>query len=296
MHKWLLAAALLLFVAPVAAQPTEYGFTEDYLARVGHGDLTLVDGAEPSDAWTIAEYVRFDHDGNQTRIAGVAPADRIDLDCTCGNFTIENGEAIIGNNVAAGQHVIRLVRSMSGSEFTGSLVLFDAAKTSRLVAYVPEGKVLLAGVAPTAGFACTAAQGACTIHEVSPVRGASLAIVPAGVYAAPVAPTPDEDGFLGEWGPAILGILVGIALWSYLVSKGVVQKRRKQEVAKAAHVEAAATESQETLTARKRVLMAGLKELEKAKMTKEIETDVYDALKAELKKETVIVMRALESS
>ncbi len=293
MHKWLLAAALvLLFAAPATAQPTEYGFSEDYLARVGLGDLSLVDGTEPSDAWTVAEYVRFQHDGNETRIDGI-PADRLVLDCTCINLTIDGTTAVIGTDVAAGEYVLRVVRSVPSADLATRLALFSAPATSRLVAYVPDGSVLLAGVETGEGLVCT--QGGCTIHEASPVRSDAVAIVPAGIIVAPT-PVDEDDGMLGEWGPAILGILVGIALWSYLVSKGVVQKRRKQEVAKAAHVEAAAAESQDTLTARKRVLMAGLKELEKAKMTKEIDTDVYDALKAELKKETVTVMRALESA
>ncbi len=294
MHKWLLAAALLVLIAvPATAQPTEYGFTEDYLARVGMGDLSLVDGNEPADAWTVAEYVRFQHDGNETRIAGIAAADQIALDCTCENFTMDADAAVIGTDVTAGQYVLRHVRSIAGDNFAGSLTLFAGQTTSRLVAYVPDGMILLAGAQTGDGLVCS--QGGCTIHEVAPVRGADLVIAPAGVFVAPV-PEVEDEGIIAEWGPAVLGILVGIALWSYLVGKGLVQKRRKQEVAKAAHVEAAAAESQDTLAARKRVLMAGLKELEKAKMTKEIDTDVYDALKAELKKETVVVMRALETS
>ncbi len=294
MHKWLLAAALLLVLAaPASAQPTEYGFSEEYLARIGVGDLSLVDGTEPADAWTVAEYVRFQHDGVESRIAGI-PAAPLVFDCTCINMTLDGATAVVGADVTAGEYVLRVVQSFAGEQFAGRLALFDAPATSRLVAYVPDGMILLAGAATGDGLVCT--QGGCTIHEVSPVQGDALVIAPAGVFVAPAPIVDEDDGLIAEWAPAILGILVGIALWSYLVSKGLVQKRRKQEVAKAAHVEAAQSESQDTLAARKRVLMAGLKELEKAKMTKEIDTDVYDALKAELKKETVIVMRALEAA
>ena len=42
--------------------------------------------------------------------------------------------------------------------------------------------------------------------------------------------------------------------------------------------------------------LAALKEIEVAKMNNEMPTDVYDAVKADLKKQAVTVMRALETA
>jgi len=49
------------------------------------------------------------------------------------------------------------------------------------------------------------------------------------------------------------------------------------------------------LEGKKRALMAALKEVEVAKMNNEMPPEVYDAVKADLKKQAVTVMRALES-
>lgn len=99
-----------------------------------------------------------------------------------------------------------------------------------------------------------------------------------------------------SWTSLVLGLLAGILLWAFLVQRGMVQRRsRKQVVATAAHT-AAAAEGTEMLQARRRTLMAALKDLEKAKMNKEVPVDVYDRLKAELKKDTVTVMRAIEAA
>ncbi len=289
--RFLLAAvAALLIAAPVAAQPTEYGFSEDLLVRVGQGDLELVSGTEPA-GWTQAEYLRFQHDGNMTTLGGIIEAGRVALDCTCGNITIDGTQVIVGSDVAAGEYVLRQVRTISGEHFISEVQL-DRGQTSRLVAYVPDGMMLF-GAQTGAGLPCT--QGGCTIHEVTPIPSGPVLIVPDNVFVEPT-PTEGDDGMFDDILPWFAGILIGALVWAYLVKQGYVQKRRKQEVVKAAHVEAAEAESKETLEARKRVLMSGLKELEKAKMAKEIDSDVYDALKAELKKETVTVMRALEAA
>lgn len=286
----LLVLALLAIAIPTTAQPTEFGFSDDYLARIGEGDIPLTGPVEPA-GWNVAEYLRVDHDGNETRIAlGGGAGTVLDAYCACGDVTVEGSQLIItGGNATS--DIVRLVRALPGDAGTVATFALYGGQAGRIVAYVPtEHSVLTDASLLSTGLTCT--TGACTIEEYA-TGGDYFAIVP-GTTTVPMPV--EEDGLLSTLGPIVLGILIGIVVWALLVKQGIVQKRRAQEVKVAAHVEAAQTESKDVLQARKRVLMSGLKELEKAKMAKEIDTDVYDQLKAELKKETVTVMRALEAA
>ncbi len=286
--------AILLIATLATAQPPAIGSDEDYVARIAQGDFPSIYSIdEPSTGWNIAEYLRFDHDGTETRIALATSQGTIfNATCDCGNVTIADNELVIGSDAAAGRHLLVVGRNIDA----GNAILVEFAFNNQgglVVAYVPQGSHAATDY-PSLGDPLACTEDPCTI-EAFARDGTHFAILPGEATTGGVAPTPPaDDGF--DVLPWIAGILIGALVWALLVKQGVVQKRRKQEVVKAAHVEAAEAESKETLEARKRVLMSGLKELEKAKMAKEIDTDVYDALKAELKKETVTVMRALEAA
>lgn len=91
--------------------------------------------------------------------------------------------------------------------------------------------------------------------------------------------------------------LLGCIVWALLVGQGMVQKRSRRQVATvAAHVEAASQDPPAVLEAKKRFLMGALKDVELAKQAKELEPEVYDAVKADFKRQAVTVMRALEQA
>lgn len=291
--KRLLAILLIATLAQVDAQPPAIASDEDYVARIAQGSFPSIYSIdEPSTGWNIAEYLRFDHDGTETRIALSSDQGTIfNATCDCGNVTIDGAALVIGNDAAAGNHLLIVGRNVDAGDALA--IEFALSNTGgRVVAYVPAGSHVATDYPATSEpLNCT--DSPCTIEEYTR-DGTHFAVLP-GQATNGVVPTPPSEGGFDVL-PWIAGILLGAIIWAVLVQQGLVQKRRKQEVVKAAHVEAAEAESKETLEARKRVLMSGLKELEKAKMAKEIDSDVYDSLKAELKRETVTVMRAIEAA
>lgn len=285
-----LLLALLLLAAPVAAQPTEFGFSTDYHARVAVGDVPLTEATEPEGQVNTLEYLRFAHDGNESLLT--VPTGYVNSGCTCASFSTNGDTITVGNTVEAGDYVFWVLRQAPVATTFGVdlplLAIHDGSAQVNL--YVPTGNDVTSAFASNE-LVCT--TGACTIHTFTgDLTGFWASVHPA--VTAPAAPVVQEDGFgILE---LVLGLLIGAGVWFLLVQKGFVQARtRKQVVAKAAHEEVAATESKDVLTARKRILMAGLKELELAKMKSEVDDATYDALKAELKREAVTTMRALES-
>ncbi|MGB1585489.1 MAG: hypothetical protein ACPHID_00390 [Thermoplasmatota archaeon] len=285
-----LLIALLLLAAPVAAQPTEFGFGTDYHARIAVGDVPLTEATEADGLLNTVEYLRFAHDGNQSTLT--IPTGYVQSGCTCNAFSTSEEIITVGNTVEAGEYVFWVLRQApAGTAFAVDLPLLAIHDGSAQVnLYAPAGKDVTSAFGANE-LACT--TGTCTIYTFTgDLTGFWASVHPS--VAAPAAPVVPDEGF-GVL-ELVLGLLIGAGVWFFLVQKGMVQARtRKQVVAKAAHEEVAATESKEILGARKRVLMAGLKELEMAKMKSEVDDATYDKLKAELKREAVTTMRALES-
>jgi hypothetical protein len=100
--------------------------------------------------------------------------------------------------------------------------------------------------------------------------------------AAPA--TQDFNPFLFGFG----GLAIGFLLALVLARRGVIAQGAKK------FEKGGAMESRETLEARRRTLMAALKELELAHDAKEIPDAAYAPLKEEYKAQTVRVMRTLE--
>lgn len=90
------------------------------------------------------------------------------------------------------------------------------------------------------------------------------------------------------WGG--LGVLAGLFLAYVAVRQGWVQPATKAKK----FVKGGAVESMGMLEARRRSLLAALKELEQAHESKEVADDVYAPLKEEYKAQAVRVMRSLE--
>lgn len=87
---------------------------------------------------------------------------------------------------------------------------------------------------------------------------------------------------------ALAGVAVGFLIALMLARRGLIAQKEKK------FVKGGAMESRDMLTARRRALMAALKELELAHEAKEIPDSAYAPLKEEYKAQTVRVMRNLE--
>ncbi len=157
--------------------------------------------------------------------------------------------------------------------------------------YAVENLVLVAGPQPDrepsspffTGFAPT---GDGTVHAVkSDVPGDTSYTV---AFQASLAASSAKDLSLWVW--AAGGLAAGLLLFYVLVRGGIVRPAAKAR----RFVKGGAMESRAMLEARRRTLMAALKELEGAHEIKDVPDDAYFPLKEEYKQQAVRVMRNLD--
>ena len=293
----LLSLAFLLATGPATAQPPTY--SEPFQVRAAAGDIPTTAATEPTGAWNVEQ--RYTASGNATgSVTFQLPhgSSLVNASCTCGAQPTINGRDV--TFASPGGSTMTVLSSQPLSRAFG----FEAKRPTGpggtvVVLYVPVSYEVEAPVDGDSPGLST--DGSARIVEY---RGASL---PDPFWASlHVATAADDDGSdpaadggagVNPWLMLAVGTVLGAVVWAFLVSRGAVQaKGRKQVAATAAHVEAAANESLPVLEGRKRALLAALKEIEVAKMNNEMPTDVYDAVKADLKKQAVTVMRALETA
>ncbi len=131
------------------------------------------------------------------------------------------------------------------------------------------------------------ATGDGRLHATPGAVGAGFPVVVTFVEGdAP--PPPIEDLTQYVWGAA--GLLVGLFLMYVVIKQGWVRIRREKKFEKGGRMEGAAM-----LEARRRTLMAALKELETAHEADEVADEAYSPLKEEYKAQAVRVLRSLEA-
>lgn len=297
--KRLLALLLLAVLVPhaQAALDDDTDFSEGYYVRVANGDIPRTDVTE-GPGWNVVEYVRVQHDGNRTEVP--LGFGGVDLGCTCDATTLEGTVAVIADDVPEGEHTLAIRHSRPDNQaFSLDLAAFGASRTTdaSINVFVPPGMTPTTNAVPSVeGLPST--DGTAAIYQYNGTQdqplpgGFWLVVAPESVSSVQGPDAPSPAGF--DWLALALGILGGIVIWAFLVQRGYAQKRRRQQVSESAHAELAARESKDVLAGRKRALLAALKELEVAKMNKEIDTPAYDQLKGELKRQAVTTMRALE--
>lgn len=309
--RWPAALLLTLLVAlpsvPLAgAQMTENGFTGNSHLRLAYGDVPLSPAVEPDGRWNAVEYHRVHHSGGALlETFDITPGFAVDgVTCTCGNVTVTDATAFMVSSkgdVAAGDYVLALSYHMVRLEqatFPAAIVfrpLISGPWTATL--YLRQGQSVYSRWAETATLP-GASHPEYTIHSFGGDDGASQSPVFELNSAAGVAAAPGSPSGLAQspWAYAAAAFILGALVWAFLVRQGIVQKRtRRQAVAVAAHDEAG-KEPTAVLEGRKRALMAALKEVELAKMGREMDNATYDVVKADLKRQTVAVMRALEAA
>lgn len=277
--------AVLLLTASATAQ--EMTFTDPHQIRIGYGDLPSTDAVEADGQWNVEETHSLDAPAVLALPAGAMDA-LIRAENGTANATLEAD----GYHVTPeGEQVFTITYSLAGSADVLAAQL-DLEPQSRVFLYTGPGAFVHAATDSQAPLAWPG-DSSILIHEFT-------GSLPERFWfnVAPVAPATSVEPTPGIGLDAmslLLGVVAGALVWALLVSRGVVQRRsRKQVASSAVHKEVAARESKQSLAGRKRMLMAALKELEMAKMNKDIEPAVYDSLKAEFKRETVTVMRAME--
>jgi hypothetical protein len=296
---------------PAQAQLTDTtDFTEDSYLRLAFGDIPRTTAQESPQQWNLVEYQRVTDDGASA--SGWSPGvfslpagfEFDSADCTCGNVTVHllpDGQYQVDYppSVPAGEYVIAF---RAHSQYSTVSFLYAPENTPWTASfYLVDGQEIASSLdASVAGLPSTAENPGYEIWSYTATAGQDQGISAwfvAGHDAPGTVGMAGRGMAINPWLMLAVGALLGILLWAFLVSRGTVQaKGRKQMANTAAHVEAAAHDPPAVLEGKKRALLAALKEIEVAKMNNEMPNDVYDAVKADLKKQAVTVMRALESA
>ncbi|HUR26198.1 MAG TPA: hypothetical protein VM327_09325 [Candidatus Thermoplasmatota archaeon] len=300
-----LALVMALLVAPVAtSQPPTY--TEAFQVRAAMGDIPTTAAVEAA-GWNVDQRytVEFTTGSNQKDVGFLLPPGATLVNASCGGCgdtpTVTAGSVTfhLVPSTPTGTYAMEVLSNQAvGRNFALKVERPESPGPGVVVLYAPKDLQVDAAVEPTAELPST--SGTARILEYR------VALFPAPFWATihPATTAGGDDpgtnagaaGF-NPWLMLAIGLVLGVLVWAFLVSKGAVQaKSRKQVATTAAHVEAAAHDPPAVLEGRKRALLAALKEIEVAKMNNEMPTDVYDVVKADLKKQAVTVMRALETA
>jgi hypothetical protein len=273
-------------------------FSETYQVRVGSGDIPTTSAREPA-GWSVEQRYVAQHGTTETTATFDIPAGAqvLAAACSCGNVTTTSGAGTLTVHVAASVPagaVTLTVTTTQPADSALALNLRALDASSVAVVYVPNGSEAHASVALDAARSPGASTDGSAQIVVFPNLPSAfwLTVAPTSATSPPAA-----TGAPIQWNYIAAAFILGCLVWSYLVGKGAVQKRsRKQVAGTAAHVEAAKRESPAILETRKRALMAALKDIELAHQNREVEDAPYDAVKADLKAQTVTVMRALDEA
>jgi hypothetical protein len=298
----LLLLGLLAATLPAAAQPP--AFTEAFQVRGALGDIPTTAAGEPAGAWNLEQRLTLAFDNASARSVTFripAGATLANASCTCGAAAAASGRDVtfsLGASTPGGTHTLAVLSTQPGA----TALAFDlqrpvSAGDGVVILYVPNGSAADGPFEPTSPGSSTDGSARIVVFQADPLPQPFWAAIRPATTGVDPAPGPDPAADSLRWLFLGLGLLAGIVLWAVLVQRGVVQRKsRRQVVATAAHVEAAAAEPAPVLEGRKRALLAALKEVEVARMNNEMAPEVYDAVKADLKKQAVTVMRALETA
>jgi len=313
-----LAATVLLLVLAAAPTSAQMSFNQPYQLRGAVGDIPTTDFPEPAGSWNIEQRIQVTtsgHNGAPVFIDYPAQSKVLRMSCTCGVTGYDDGDHAIFNLTstlpdATYTIVVTTAQGIGGSASWGfSVIPFPSnlAPADRVaILYIPNGAAVTGPVAESQDALNCAGGLQCSIHVFG---GSAASPLPAGTLWFSIHPTTAAEpvvtttvtapGGAASTNWLFIGVafLAGLIVWALLVSRGMVQRKsRKQVATTAAHVEAAQAEPLTVLEGRKRALMAALKEIELARQANEIDVPTYDTLKAELKKEAVTVMRAIDES
>lgn len=298
----LVALALLVPAASAPEDPHEYD-PDGYSFRGVLGDDPRTTAKEDPDRFSVRETFPIVNDGADelTEVQVFLPRDADLVTLAARNGTLE-GTVVEGDVESDGQWLtyrypgnesVAPGTSDPGFTFHYALQADDPADVRLTRRGVPEGlasysflvlvphDVLVRSEPPMQALDFEVYEGfTAYMLEASPGDSLSLEFGPVG------------GGGEGDGGADLNWLLVGIAFVAgAVIAYGLAKTRGPARTSRA---ETMVGRTVAELEARKRVLMASLKELELAHRSGEIPSDAYNPLKAELKGETVKVMSELE--
>lgn len=303
MRPFLLLLAAVVLLPTAAAQIPS--FNEDYQVRAALGDIPSTTAIEPAGTWNVEQRITVAFDNNASELDRTylirlpVGSTLVNATCDCARSThTQTGDTLslrIEPLTESGQRTLTILTRQPVADVYGFRVAPTTPTDLVVILYVPVSLDATSNV-PLREVGLSTDRTATLFYQQF---GASdypfdlwFSIHPATTAVAPS----DAEANPLPWLFLVLGLAAGALLWSQLVARGIVQKKsRKQVAAPAAHVEAA-KESVPVLEGKKRGLLAALKELELAKQANELPLEVYDAVKADFKRQAVTVMRALEDN
>jgi hypothetical protein len=293
-----LLVAFLLAAVPASAQPPS--FPQAYQVRAAVGDIPTT-AAHEGAGWNIDQQYTFTFANATPRdVTVVVPAGTTttNASCTCGAGAQVSAGSVtfhLPSSTSSGSYKVEVLSSEPTAAATAfQLVRPDGPGDGVVILYVPNGSTADAPLDAQSPGSSTDGLSRILVYSGAPLPQPFWA----SIHPTTSAPAPGKSAAPAlSWPIALaIGVVLGVLLWALLVSKGAVQRKGRRQVAgTAAHVEAAASETPAVLEGKKRALLAALKEVEVAKMNNEMPPEVYDVVKADLKKQAVTVMRALES-
>ncbi|MHB8633752.1 MAG: hypothetical protein ACYDBQ_07290 [Thermoplasmatota archaeon] len=293
--RLLLLALLVALPASGAALSDNLDFTEAFYVRAAVGDIPGTGPTEAAGVWNVAQYARL----TQTADFTLPPTALFDgVGCTCSNMTTRPGApghivvTVDGAEPSGSPVVVLRTHQPAGIAFSFSVPQAPVGGDASYNFYVPAGSAVYSNLVPAvAGLPSTSDHPGLAIYQyhasISPdLASAWFAVHPSVAVPAPPAP----------WPYAALGAVLGALAWAILVRFGWVQRRQRRQVAATpTHLESA-HEPAPVLEARRRFLMETLTSIEVARQNEQLDPAVYDAVKADFKRQAVTAMRALEEA
>lgn len=288
-----LLAALVL--SPAMAQTMTV--TSEHQVRIGFGDLPSTNEPETAGVWNVEHRVTIPEGENRTitlpaghQLGVTHVDDEAEFEIAIVNRTLQLFCHEADPNNEAGICLIVVPHFIGGSVDAFGMAL-RVLSDNTVIVYASNGLEVVSGSDNLVGDDFYFPETTQLIHQYQVDNGRFWMTVQPESFTVEVP----EPASFHAWQGLVLGLLIGAGVWYLLVRQGMVQKRHRKQVAgTAAHKTAAAKENKATLEWRRRAMLAAMKELELARADQNIDLEAYDLLKADFKKQTVTVMRALE--
>ena len=179
-----------------------------------------------------------------------------------------------------------------GAQYTVSVTYQRAGPQAVLKAYYPVAQFTVRAVAIDDGYEAGSPDmmlAATSAVEYHGGRQNLAAGDETEVSFAAKAGAPLQSDNMTKWAWGISGLILGLLVMFVAVKQGWLKGGTGPKF-----VKGGAMESKAMLEARRRTLMAALKELEQAREANQVPNDAYGPLKEEYKAQAVRVMRSLE--
>lgn len=285
--------ALVVLLLPAAAAEPAPGMQRSFL-------IQNATGIEVSDRydWTVAEGAAYEPVAHAFVPTGAAPvvvtfntANATDQPRTLAASAIQRAIGTSFDTLTINLTSVQ-ASAAPGAQYTVSVTYPVGGTQAVLKAYYAVAAFTVRAVALDDGYQASspdlmlAATSAVEYHggKQNVVAGDETVVTFAAKAGAPV-----QSDDMTKWAWGLSGLVLGLLVMFVAVKQGWLKGGSGPKF-----VKGGAMESKAMLEARRRTLMAALKELEHAREANEVPNDAYGPLKEEYKAQAVRVMRSLE--